>query len=183
MECQNVLFIYTDSLEKKHFFMEKLKSQKLFETFIPLSQSKLECYGTSSDVYIEYVEVEYFLDNIIKLTFYTYLTPCIDFSKKLASRYNVNVELIYYNQGDDFSGKIQIYRNQVVRDEKYSFWQGLYLNDTENFWINIYSTFNIKLSFMEFILQRNLHILDRDFNKLNYLYDDFLLSNLFEKNM
>ena len=179
VECENVLFIYAK--EKNFFFTETLNNGiKLFESFIPLSQTKLECYGTSSDVYIEYIDTSFLNDNVIKLRFYTYQTPCIEFVKKIAGRFNINVELFYYNEGGEFSGKIQIYRNQLVKNEKYSYWQGIYLNKRSEFWELIYPTFDTKLSFMEFLLQKNIHTLETDFNKLKLLYDEFLFCNLFK---
>ena len=114
------------------------------------------------------------------MRFYTYQTPCIEFVKKIAGRFNINVELFYYNEGGEFSGKIQIYRNQLVKNEKYSYWQGIYLNKRSEFWELIYPTFDTKLSFMEFLLQKNIHTLETDFNKLKLLYDEFLFCNLFK---
>jgi hypothetical protein len=179
MECENCLFIYLDDGEKKDYFIRTLNTNdKLFEAFIPLFESKLECYGTSSDVYIEYIDVD-FLAHCISLTFYTYETPCIEFCKKLASRYNFNIELKYYNELADFAGKLQIYRNQIVK-ECYGYLQGIYFNKKDKFWELIYSTFNSKTTFIDFFLEKRLKLNEDDFNKLKQNYDEFLLCSQFK---
>jgi hypothetical protein len=180
MECENILFV--DTHDKLNFFMETLTNgDKLFQSFIPLAGTKLECYGTSSDVYMDYVEIVNPMNELLQIKFYTYDTPCIEFCKKLSSRFNVNLELYYYNQDCDFSGKIHIHRNQIVRDERYSYFQGIYLNRREEFWELIYPSFDNRLIFMEFVNRTSLHIVGDDFYKLKNLYDEFLFADKFNK--
>ena len=69
---------------------------------------------------------------------------------------------------------------KLVKNEKYSYLQGIYLNKRSEFWELIYPTFDTKLSFMEFLLHKNIHTLETDFNKLKLLYDEFLFCNLFK---
>lgn len=180
-ECENNLFIHAETDERKEYFMNILnRSDKLFESFIPLSQTKLECYGTSSDVYIEYIEVKLVLDLII-LKFYTYQTPCIEFAKRLAGRYSLNVQLHYYNEESDFSGEVSIYRNQLMKEEHYSYLQGVYFNNRESFWQKAYEKFNESWAFMDFILAKGLSMNENDFNRLKRLYDEFLFCGYFNK--
>ena len=179
-ECENNLFIHAETDERKDYFMNILNnSDRLFESFIPLSQTKLECYGTSSDVYIEFIEVEIVMD-LICLKFYTYQTPCIEFVKRLAGRYSLNIQLHYNNQEDDFSGEISIYRNQLIKDHRYSYFQGVYFNNRDSFWELVYKDFNESLSFMDFLLAKRLSLNENDFNKLKKLYDEFLFCSKFE---
>ena len=181
MECENNLFIHIETDERKDYIMNILSNNiKLFESFIPLSQTKLDCYGTSSDVYIEYIDIKLVTD-FIHLKFYTYLTPCLDFCKKLASIYNVNIELVYYNEYSDFSGKLHIHRNQIVKDERYSYLQGVYFNNKDNFWELVYPYFTINSTFIEFVLEKKLSVTESDFKRLNCLYDEFLFCNDFNK--
>ncbi len=181
MECENNLFVHVETDERKEYFMNILSNNiKLFESFVPLSQTKLECYGTSSDVYIEYIDIEFVMD-LICLKFYTYQTPCINFCKKLAARYNINIELVYYTEYNDSAGKLHIHRNQIVKNEMYSYFQGVYFNNKDNFWELVYPYFTINSTFMEFILEKKLSITESDFNRLKYLYDEFLFCNDFNK--
>jgi hypothetical protein len=178
--CENVLFIHTDSNYKKEYFIGMLnESIVLFETFVTLNGSRYECYGTSSDVYIEYIDIK-IEDDVITLLFYTYDNPCIEFCKKFAAKYSISVQLTYYNEESGYSGKLDIYRNQVVRNERCSYWQGMYMYSFK-FWENIYRLFENEIDFMEMIKKNNLHILNEEFLQLKRKFDEYILCKGFEK--
>jgi hypothetical protein len=104
-----------------------------FQAFIPCgNDSKLECYGTESDVYIENIIIEN--SEILYLTVYTYDNPCIPFCNKLAQVYGLNIQNVYYNNVLDFSGKWQIYSNQIIFNEGWNYIQGLYFTNNDLFW-------------------------------------------------
>lgn len=135
MECENILFIHFDEPAKKDYFLETFtNSEKLFEGFINYFSTKLETYGTDSDVYNEYVEIEMCSDDMVKLVFYTHKFPCIEFCRRFSWVYSLNTQLIYYNQEADFSGRFSMFRNQNTLDEKYNYLQGLYTLDNDRFW-------------------------------------------------
>jgi hypothetical protein len=181
MEVQNILFIQFDCLEKKEYFMETFSnSEKFFESFIPYFSTKLETYGTSSDVYTEFIEFE-MINDTVKLEFYTYQNPCIEFCKRFSWVHGLNIQLIYYSYHQDYSGRFNMYRNQNVLNEIYSYYQGMYFFDQDRFWEEITNEFNKKYSFMEFIQKIKLHNFP-DFKKLNQMYSEFLLIASFENN-
>ena len=160
--CKNNLLIQIEDYEKREYFINVLShSEKLFQSFIPLTALKLECYGTSSDVFIEYINIT-FENDIINLIFFTYDTPCIEFCKRLASRYSVNIQLLYFNDQEDYSGKIDIYRHQLIKNEKCSYWQGLYNFDCSVFWENVHLIFE-NGTFMDILMKRGLHLIGKDF--------------------
>jgi hypothetical protein len=183
MACENHLIVQFDSIEKKDYLFEKLNNGiKLFETFIPCSSTRMECYGTSSDVYIEYITVEIVCEKVLKLVFHTHETPCIEFCKRFCALYNVNIQLMYLNEENNYSGKYFIHFNQIVKNEIFNYYQGLYMYDRDLFWENINGLFenNVSKNFMEFLKEKDLHILESDQRELKYRFDSVCMVNEFQ---
>jgi hypothetical protein len=98
--CENNLFIQTHCNKKKQYILDKLENGvKLFETLIPNEEP--------DDVFIEYVIFDIADDNLINLLFFTKV-PCIEFCKRLAGLYNVNIQLTYYNEIKNYSPDIKL---------------------------------------------------------------------------
>jgi hypothetical protein len=181
MICENNLFIQTNSPEKKEYFMKILEEATvLFQSLIPLNGTKKECYGTDSDIYLEYITFDIADPDVINLIFYTHDTPCIEFCKRLAGYYSVNVQLVYFNEENNYSGKIDIYRNQLVRDERYTYWQGMYVYNFDIFWERIDVLFENETNFMELLRKNNLCVLGKDFEQLKYQFEEYTLFRQFE---
>ena len=187
MVCENNLFIQTSSVEKKDFILNKLNNGiKLFETLIPLYGTKEDCYGTSSDVFIEYIIFDIDIDPcIISMIFYTHDTPCIPFCIKIAGMYNLNLQLVYYNEEINFSGQVSIHLNQTIKDEYHGYHQGMYLYNTDLFWETRHEYCETFLNFenplLNFIHQTKIFLTEKDFIKLKNKFDEFLLFKQFEK--
>jgi len=183
--CENNLFIQFNNSEIKDYFLkvfENVDNQLLFQSFIPLSGTKLECYGVDSDVYIEYIKFDISDSDVINIIFHTHENPCIEFCKRLAGRYSVNVQLIYYCEENNYSGQIQIYHNQLVKNELYSYWQGVYLFYYDLFWErldNFFESYESK-NFMELLQKNSMNIFEKDLNLLKFRFDEFNLMNQFK---
>jgi len=183
--CQNNLFVQFDTLEKKDYFLkilENIENQLLFQCFIPLNGTKLECYGVDSDVYIEHVTFDISDSDTINIIFYTNENPCIEFCKRLVGRYNVNIELVYFCEENNCSGRIQIFHHQIVKNEIYSYWQGMYVLQYELFWEHLTDFFesNQAKNFMKLLEKNNMTIFQKDFEQLQYQFDEFNLMNQFK---
>jgi len=183
--CENNLFIQFDTSEKKDYFLrifENTDNILLFESFIQLTGTKQECYGTSSDVYMEYVTFDISDSDIISIIFHTYEYPCLEFCKRLAGKYSVNTQLVYFNEESNYSGKIEIYRHQVIRDEMYSYWNGLYVFHYDIFWERLNDLFTSceSRTFMELLQKNSINVLGKDLSLLKYRFDEFNLSNQFK---
>jgi hypothetical protein len=183
--CENNLFIQFDSQEKKDYFLkvfENTDNNLFFESFISLTSTKLECYGTSSDIYIEYITFDTLDSDVIKLVFHTHEYPCLEFCKRLAGKYSVNIQLVYFNEDSNYSGKIEIFNHQLVKDEIYGYWNGLYILHYDVFWERLNDLFESceSLTFMELLQKNSINVLDKDLNLLKYRFDEFNLLNQFK---
>uniref|UniRef100_A0A6C0B0H1 YubB ferredoxin-like domain-containing protein n=1 Tax=viral metagenome TaxID=1070528 RepID=A0A6C0B0H1_9ZZZZ len=183
--CENNLFIQFDTPEKKDYFLsilENVENQLLFQSFIPIFESKKETYGTDSDVYIEYITFDVSDSDVINIIFYTNETPCIEFCKRVSAKYSVNIQLLYFCEENGYSGQIQIFHNQVVKNELYNYWQGMYVLQYDLFWERLQDFFESMdaKNFMEFLQKNEMTIYQNDFSKLNYHFDEFKLLNQFK---
>ena len=94
-------------------------------------------------------------------------------------------QLYYYNEEHDFSGRFEIYQNQIVKNDFLSYWQGMYTYNYDIFWENINDLFKNERSeenfvnFMELLQNKKIHILEKDFQQLKYQFDEFLLLKQF----
>jgi hypothetical protein len=97
MNCENNLFVNCKTSIKKEYLLQLLQKQLLFfKTYINLENETLkQGYGTDLDIYIEHMEVEIF-ENVIHFKFYTNESPCIEFSKRFAAKYSVNVHVVQF---------------------------------------------------------------------------------------
>lgn len=131
--CENNIYIECPQNVKNQLLYILENNTLFFQAFIPCNnESKLEYYGTESDVYIENILIED--SDILYLTVYTYDNPCIPFCNKLAQLYNLNIQNVYYNSELDFSGKWQINCNQIIFNEGWNYIQGLYYTNLDLFW-------------------------------------------------
>ena len=181
MACENELFIQIESLQTRLYFEKLLnESDVLFQSLIPLTSTKEESYGTGSDVYLEYVLIDKIQD-VLKLVFYTHETPCIEFCKRLTAKYSVNIQLFYLNEENDYSGELQIYRNQITKDDRYSYYQGLYIHEHDKFWEKIEELITNRSynDLSEVMIETKIDVAQNDFLELKKLFDQILLLKQF----
>jgi len=167
MSCENNLFIQTKSIEQKEYFLNILgNNQYFFQSFI---------LNFSADILIDDVTFDITSSDDIINCIFNIETPCIEFCKRICGLHGLNVQLVYYNKESNYSGKFQIYRNQVVTNETITYWQGMYKYNYDLFWELLDELFESRINL------NDLHILEKDFSELNNKYQNFLLIQQFEK--
>lgn len=113
----------------------------LFETLIGKDEksgdwyeSNLKRYGTKWDVSVNECRGE-FNENSIHLYPSTAWSPPVPFCMTLAKEYGVNVEIVYWESGNDFCGRVYINQDGVVESEDdYDYNEGMYNLMNEDFW-------------------------------------------------
>jgi hypothetical protein len=182
--CENNLFIQCHTVEQKDYFIHILSNgTHLFQSFIYLQGTKLECYGTASDVYIEYTTIDIDTDPcMLSLLFHTHDLPPLEFCKKLAIEYTVNIQLVYFNQENNYSGEFRMKDNRVSGNTIDSYYQGLYVFERDRFWENIPDSFEESetLNYEEYLSKMNIRLENMDNQKVKDLYYQFLLEKQFE---
>jgi len=181
VECENIMFIEFDNPEKKEYFSHVFtEAVKFFESFIPCVCSKLETYGTSSDVYTEYMEVEEPTESLIKLTFHTHQTPCIEFCRRFAWAHTLNVQLYYYNEEYDFAGRFSMFKNQNTLDQRTTFLNGMYRFEPDRFWQEVVNYLDTTIPYHEFLEKHGITISGLDCEYLEERYNEVALINQFK---
>jgi len=184
-ECENHLFIkFKTNDHREHIIAILSNGIKLFESFIILQGTKLECYGTSSDVYIEYIHIDIDIDPlIIKLEFTTYESAPLRFCKSISFHYNLDIHLIYFNEKNNYSGRFCIDSNRLIKDEIYSYYQGIYIHDRDRFWNEIeihIQELKKEITYETYIENINLSLSDMDTVNLKNVFNKYQLFKKFE---
>jgi len=135
--CENKICINCINDYNYTIILDVLKSDDLhfFQSFLPLepNQTKLEAYGTDSDVYTEYIDFHN-EDKLIYITLFTNETPCTEFCKRFCKRFCVDIQFIFYNEDLDFSGMFFFKNNEVLNYHHWNYHEGMYFTDPERFW-------------------------------------------------
>lgn len=95
--------------------------------------SNINYWGTKWDVSYEDCNFE-FGETSIAMSPNTAWSPPVNFCVNLAKMYNVSVDMFYSEPGCDFTGKTWIDKNGDKSEEDYSYLEGLYNLDREQFW-------------------------------------------------
>jgi hypothetical protein len=183
MICENNLFIKVDSVEKKDYFLSLLNDSFLFfESFIPFSEENyFTCYGTNTKVYIDDVVFDITYDQHVINCIFKTDAPCINFCIKLAGRWSSNIQLTYYNDIEDYSGQFKIYRNQIVKNDIFSYWQGMYIYNFDLFWELLESFFGNHLNFEELVVLRRVQFSEKHFMEIKREHRTHSLIHQFER--
>jgi hypothetical protein len=149
--CSNEITITGDVSEivKALDSIENKEERNVFKTLIGLpdgiSQEEyekdwyninLDRFGTKWDISYEDCESQEF-DSGLLLTPNTAWSPPIEFGVNLAKKYGVEVEMYYYESGNDFCGKTYINSDGTHREEDYRYVEGLYHFESDYFWLEI----------------------------------------------
>ena len=181
--CENNLFIKCHSDDQKNALLNIISGGIcLFQSFIRLDGTKLETYGTESDVYSEYITVDIDTDLMISLLFHTHDLPPLEFCKKFAFNYIVNIQLVYYNEENNYSGELRIKDNRVCCNTIDSYYQGLYQFEQDRFWENIEESFQCYPSktYEQYLSKINLRSDERDYKRLMDMFNKWSLFNCFQ---
>jgi hypothetical protein len=125
---------------------KKIKSSKnglLFETLIGKHpkytdenwyEKNCEWFGCKWDVIINECNIE-FGDDFIIINPQTAWSPPEPFCKTLSQKFNVNVEIFYFEPGMDFAGRSEFYNGDLIDEINYDDCQeGKYELNNERFW-------------------------------------------------
>lgn len=184
MNCENNVFIKFDSTEKKDYFLNALNDSFLFfESFIPFSETDyFSCYGSNTKVYTDDVIFDITYDHLTINCIFKTDAPCIAFFIKLAARWSSNIQLIYYNDIEDYSGQFRIYRNQIVKNDCFSYWQGMYTYNFDLFWELLESFFEGRyMNFEELLRTKRVQFSEKHFMEIKSEYDNHSLVHQFER--
>jgi hypothetical protein len=80
-------------------------------------------------------------DDCITLSFDSAWSPLTEFTKKLASIYNLNIEHQFDESGNWFAGQLVVDGDEVVEEWSDGYWEGLYKLDSDHFFEMISNDF------------------------------------------
>ena len=124
-------------------------------------------WGTKWDVSYNDCDFRFNEDNI-EMSPPTAWSPPIEFGKQLATNYNVEVRMQYSEPGVDFAGVTICNPDGTFTEEDYSYLEGIYRQDPEQFWGEIDSNViyhleeNPDATTEEFIEEYNLEFLTEE---------------------
>lgn len=95
-------------------------------------------YGCKWDVNYEEAVIDGD-DEYITMNPNTAWSPPKDFCRLLAEQYGVEVELEYWEAGNDFAGKLVVGPDGDIENHQYDYLEGLYFIDEDYFWMEVQS--------------------------------------------
>lgn len=120
-------------------------------------------FGTKWDVYKDECNLE-ITEDCINMSPSTAWSPPVPFCITMADKYDVTVEISYFESGGDFAGKVTV-RNGSVTEDEYKYMEGLFVLDTDNFWYELeqfYFPTDIDKTPEEYIAEEFPYLNDRD---------------------
>lgn len=142
--CSNEITITGDVTEivKALESIDNKEENNVFKTLIDVPQNEdwyntnIKYFGTKWDVSHEECDPQEF-DGGLVLTPNTAWSPPIEFGINLAKKYGVEIEMYYYEAGNDFCGKTYIKPDGTSIEEGYEYMEGLYNFEVDYFWVEI----------------------------------------------
>lgn len=130
-------------------------------------------YGTKWDFYAHEVLNNATIDeNFMSFQIDTAWSPPLEFLRKFAKKYDLEITIDYSEPGCDFCGKASFDKDGYT-DECYTYMQGMYILDEDQFWMEVSST----VDNLEWILNESELLQDWDNLKAEVEKDfDFVLS-------
>lgn len=199
--CKNKIVIIGDNTSIKEI-LEKIgtipvdSKKVLFETLIGTDtdsshswlESNLKRYGTKWDVCPGDSNIE-FNDNRITMSLTTAWSPPVPFCITLAKEYGVQVEIIYSEPSNDFTGRNLINKwGDVIEEEDYDYNEGMFILNKNDFWRDRERDFldedenSIQDSVMTSYVKEKFPYLDEASQiRLVLLYNQFISSKIWPK--
>lgn len=140
--------------------------------------SNCDFWGCKWDVKIKNAYTDIY-DEEIRLSFDTPWSPAVGFCEQLAKKYNVSVNLLYDEPGNDFAGELDIDEDGNVHNREYKYLEGIYHRGDDIFWDEVRS----QLDYMfeegedvtaEYIAEWLPFMTDADLHDLLQEYEDKL---------
>lgn len=112
----------------------------LFESLVP------ECkdWGCKWDVAIRQAYIDNNEEEIC-LSFETPWSPPLNFFQEMAKKYNVVINVLYDEPGNDFAGEADIDREGNIDNREYEYLKGLYYRGDDIFWDEVRSQLDYML--------------------------------------
>jgi len=199
------LFIKCGSIEQKDYIINILSNGTfLFQSFINLENDEsnmspsdpnnnmspsdpnnnFENYGTAYDIYIDYTTIDIDIDDcMISILFYTHDRPPLEFCKKLSILYTLDIQMVYFNKENNYSGDFRVNNKKVTCDTIDSYYQGLYVYENNLFWETIQESFEEinETNFEMYIQKINIRLENMDKHYLKSLFDNYFIIKQFQK--
>jgi len=99
-------------------------------------EDNINNWGTKWDVSYEDCQPEFYED-YITIRPATAWSPPVEFCKKFAKEYDVHIKMEYSEPGVDFAGTTICNPDGTIIEEDYTYHEGIYHQDAEQFWNEI----------------------------------------------
>jgi hypothetical protein len=175
---ENIIIINCVTLERKEYLEDLLANGEIY-----LYQSF--GFDIANDIYLDFVEIDLEVDPLVIYLKFEGENANI-FCNELSIKFQVNIILSYFNKESNYSGKYSIRNGIIVCNVNYSYWYGLYLYNTEQFWETVNQLFD-HFNSIETLISFNC-LQDMDIKDLHQLNNSFVyfqnlkfLNNAFQK--
>jgi hypothetical protein len=137
-------------------------------------QHNIDRYGCKWDIGQD-AEIELYDDKIVIISD-TAWSPPINFCKLLQEQYGVKVRCESSEPGNDFAGYYEIDEDGDVDEESYTYMEGLYILNLENFWYEVENNIGYALgdeeTYEEFINHDLVNFLpEEELEKVKQMWD------------
>lgn len=137
-------------------------------------ESNIKYWGCKWDVPDDEVDPVFVDNNTIRLFIFTAWSPPIKFCEHLANKFDVDVQITFFEAGVNFSGRYEI-SNDHIEGYDCDYIEGLYRYDNDIFWHEIYDRIERSIEFSEtfeeFISSKN-YLDDVEKRELKNIWDD-----------
>lgn len=119
-------------------------------------------------------------DDTISFNCDTAWSPPVNFLENLCKMYDTSAAIIYFEPGCDFAGKMGFNPQGVVLQEDYTYTEGLYHLDEEQFWSEIGYNFEYDMENEvkpENIADRYPFLNDEEKKEVRRIYEEYLQEN------
>lgn len=133
-------------------------------------------FGTKWDVNIDESNIQ-IGEDCITMSPSTAWGPPVAFCITLAEKYDVTVEISYFEPGSDFAGKVTVRDGNLIEDE-YTYMEGLFILDNEAFWYDLeqfYFPTDYEGTPEEYIAKEFSYLNSEDRDTAVEIYKNFLL--------
>lgn len=152
--CNNYATVYgsKDEIKKIADILDANPNGYLFESLVGIDptvsreeydegkwyDSNCEYWGCKWDVSIRSACIDV-NDEEITLSFETPWSPPLNFFQEMAKKYNVVINVLYDEPGNDFAGEADIDREGNIDNREYEYLEGLYHRGDDIFWDEVRS--------------------------------------------
>lgn len=138
-------------------------------------QSNIERWGCKWDISWDDTSIDISEENIT-INCSTAWSPATGFCKLLQETYGVKVRCEFEEGGCDFAGYYEVDENGEVDEETFSYLEGIYVLDKDNFWFEMESRIEYAVdddqSFDDFVSEMKDFLPDSEIEELRTMYEE-----------